>query len=77
MKAALNEIDPETISKINKRWTRVLELIKLDNGGNRYVEKLRGKLTNDPWASPEDEDAVFTTAVARIRKQQKEEQDED
>ena len=56
-----------TIGKVHSKWLRVLELIKLDGGGNRYVEELRGKLTNDPTATKADKDSAFAVAIEKIR----------
>ena len=38
----------KTIGKVFKRWVNVLDLMLKHNGGNRFVEKDRCKLTNDP-----------------------------
>ena len=47
---------------------RVLELIKLDDGGTRYVEQLRGKLTNDPTKNRKvDEDIAVAAKVRKNR----------
>ena len=46
------EIFPtKTIGKFFERWVKVLDFLLKDNGGNRFVEKDRGKLTNDPTSS--------------------------
>ena len=45
----------------------VRHLIPLDEGGNRYVEQCRGKLTNDPNATEADEDAAFVALVEKIQ----------
>ena len=43
------EIFPaKTTGKVFERWVKVLDLILEDNSGNRFAEKDRGKLTNDP-----------------------------
>ena len=41
--------------------------IPLDNGGNRYVEEFRGKLTNDPNATQDDEDEAFAAFIHQIK----------
>ena len=64
---AWDKFSVETIGKVYKRWTRVLDLIQLDNGGNRFVESLRGKLTKDPNATEEDEDAAFLAEIEKMR----------
>ena len=48
---AWNNFSSATIDKVYKRWELVLKLVLLDNGGNRYVESFRGKLTGDPSTS--------------------------
>ena len=70
---AWEEFPVETIGKVYKKWLRVLELIKLDDGGNRYVEQLRGSLTNDPTATKADKDAAFAAAIEKIRERKKKE----
>ena len=67
---AWDDFQTATIGKVYKRWKRVLELIKLDGGGNRYVEELRGRLTNDPNANEEDEDTAFAARIEAIRNEQ-------
>ena len=42
------EFSSEPIEKVYQRWELVLRLICLDQGGNRFVEQFRGKLTGDP-----------------------------
>ena len=65
---AWDKFPAKTIQKVYNRWVRVLELIKLDDGGNRYVEELRGKLTNDPTKTRKvDEDIAFAAAVKKIQ----------
>ena len=51
---AWNNLPVHAIGKAYKRWLKVLDLILLDNGGNRYVEQFRGKLTSDPSESTEE-----------------------
>ncbi len=46
--AVWDEYDSKKIEAVYKRWQKVLDLIILDDGGNRLVEKFRGKLTVDP-----------------------------
>ena len=41
-------IPTKTIWKAHERWSKKLDLMLKDNGGNRHVEKERGKFTNDP-----------------------------
>ena len=41
----------KTIGKVFKRWVKVLDIMLKDNGGNLFVEKDRGELTNDPTSS--------------------------
>ena len=67
VEAAWAEFSVETIGKVYKRWTRVLDLIQLGNGGNRFVESLRGKLTKDPNATEADEDAAFLAEIEKMR----------
>ena len=40
---------------------------KLNNEGNRFVESLRGKLTNNPMETDDEEDAAFATQVAKLK----------
>ena len=56
----------KTIGKVYRRWLRVLEVIKLDNGGNRFVESLQGKLTNNPIATEDEEDAAITLGNVKL-----------
>ena len=67
VEAAWAEFSVETIGKVYKRWTRVLDLIQLDNGGNRFVESLRGQLTKDPNATEADEDTAFLAEIEKMR----------
>ncbi|GFH56775.1 predicted protein [Chaetoceros tenuissimus] len=46
--AVWDQYDSKKIEAVYKRWQKVLDLIILDDGGNRLVEKFRGKLTIDP-----------------------------
>ena len=57
----------QIIGKVYRRWLPVLDLIKLDNRGNRFVESLRGKLTDNPMAKDNEEDAAFATQVADLK----------
>ena len=57
----------QTIGKVYRRWLQVLDLIKLDNGGNRFVESLQGKLTNNPMATDNEEDVASATQVAILK----------
>ena len=58
-----------TIEKVYQRWLLVLDLILKDNGGNRFVESYRGKLTNDPTTVGDDEEAGAQEAMrAAIRR---------
>ena len=51
----------QTTGKVYGRWLPALDLINIYNGGNRFVESLQGKLTNNPIAKDNEEDAAFAT----------------
>ena len=62
------ELPASVMDKVYRKWKRVVQyLIPLDDGGNRYVEQCRGKLTNDPNATQEDEDTAFVELIERIK----------
>lgn len=66
MKAWDDELSTDVLEKIYQRWERVLTLIQLDNGGNRFVEMYRGKLTKMPEPSNDTtEDWDIITDEAR------------
>ena len=54
---AFDELDPKKLENIHKRWVKVLHLIIEDEGGDRLVEKRRGKLLSEPTEDVEDLDA--------------------
>ena len=45
------KLPAKTIGKVFKRWVKVLDLMIKGNGRNRFAEKHRGELTNDPTSS--------------------------
>ena len=53
---AWNDLQQSTLDKVYKRWELVLNLIQYDNGGNKFIERYRGKLTNDPVCSEDTTD---------------------
>ena len=53
---AWDELDPQKLINIDRRWLMVLYLIIEDKGGDRLVEKRRGKLYSEPPADVEDLD---------------------
>jgi sentrin-specific protease 1 len=66
---AWNDFRSEAINKVYKRWELVLDLILLDNGGNRFVESFRGKLTNDPTSvASSTESDNLTSVLASAKK---------
>ena len=66
---AWNDFRSEAIDKVFKRWELVLDLILLDNGGNRFVESFRGKLTNDPTSvASSTESDNLTSVLASAKK---------
>ena len=77
VKKAWQEFSPETIRKVYERWIRVLDLIKVGDGGNRFVEAVRGQLTSDPQASQEEKDAAFQLKIEEIRATMLEQNGED
>ena len=68
VKTAWQEFSPDVMTKVYRKWKRVVQhLIPLDDGGNRYVEEFRGKLTNDPNATQDDEDEAFAEYIEQIK----------
>ena len=70
-----------TIESVYQRWLLVLDLIIKDDGGNRFVESYRGKLTNDPTTIGDDEEAgaqeAMRAAIRRRRDNDGENEDND
>ena len=69
--AAWGNWSSKILEKIYQRWELVLSLILLDNGGNKYVESYRGKLTSNPKIVENDEmsnDALIASIKSKIKR---------
>jgi len=61
-----------TIEKVYQRWLLVLDLIIKDDGGNRFVESYRGKLTNDPTTVGNDDEVGAREAMQETIRRRRE-----